>query len=143
MRHPIDPEASIGNSCVLAAGEAASDPIVDPASMAEAGGLVYVSAADPGIRRLRSGECFAYIKPGNRAVRDPASAQYARDNDSYGLTTLRNRHVRFYGRLPTRTLRAATKSESRSGKRRGWKGRAVAALADAYNCLRGTVPTPD
>lgn len=58
---------------MLAAGEAASDPIVDAASMAEAGGLVYVSDADPGIRRLRSGERFAYIKPDNRAVRDPAT----------------------------------------------------------------------
>src|ERR1700730_6878227 len=41
--------------------------------MAEAGGLRYVSDADPGIRRLRSGERFAYFKPDNRAVRDPAT----------------------------------------------------------------------
>lgn len=183
----------------LALDEATTEPMLEAAAMAHAGGLVYVCHADPGIRRLRRGSGFAYLAPDNRRVKDagtldriaklaipPAyddvwictdelghlqatgrdvrrrkqyryhpdwrslrdsakfqrmiefgdalpklrcrvrrdlsrgglprekvlaaivslldatwirvgNAEYARDNDSYGLTTLRNRHVRFLG----------------------------------------------
>ena len=36
--------------------------------MAEAAGLVYVSDSDPGIRRLRRGRTFAYVKADNRPL---------------------------------------------------------------------------
>jgi DNA topoisomerase IB len=40
----------------------------DAMEMAVAAGLVYVSDSDPGIRRLRKGSTFAYIKPDDRPL---------------------------------------------------------------------------
>jgi DNA topoisomerase IB len=42
---------------------AIKEPVAEAAEMAVAAGLVYVSDSDPGIRRLRQGNDFAYIKP--------------------------------------------------------------------------------
>jgi DNA topoisomerase IB len=61
--------------------ENASDVTSEAIEMAAAAGLVYVTDAQPGIRRATR------IRVGN--------AEYAKANGSYGLTTLRNRHVRF------------------------------------------------
>jgi DNA topoisomerase IB len=44
------------------------DAIADAVEMAMAAGLVYVSDAQPGIRRLRDGEQFIYIGPDQRRV---------------------------------------------------------------------------
>ena len=50
--------------------------MVEAAGMAVAAGLVYVSDSDPGIRRLRQGEAFAYVRPDNRPL--AAVAELAR-----------------------------------------------------------------
>ena len=47
-----------------------ADPIAG-AEAAEAAGLRYVSDAEPGIRRRRSGRGFTYLDPNGRTVRDP------------------------------------------------------------------------
>jgi DNA topoisomerase I len=43
---------------------------VDPREAAEAAGLVYVSDEQPGIRREKKGDAFAYFKPNGEAVTD-------------------------------------------------------------------------
>src|SRR6202046_1831543 len=43
----------------------------EAAQMAVEAGLVYVSDADPGIRRLRSGKRFRYLTPENRRLAAP------------------------------------------------------------------------
>ena len=50
--------------------------MVEAAEMAVAAGLVYVSDSDPGIRRLRKGKDFAYIKSDDRPL--VAAAELAR-----------------------------------------------------------------
>jgi DNA topoisomerase IB len=49
--------------------------MVEAAEMAVAAGLVYVSDSDPGIRRLRQGDAFAYVRPDDRPL---AAAELAR-----------------------------------------------------------------
>jgi DNA topoisomerase IB len=44
------------------------DAVADAVEMATAAGLIYVSDADPGIRRIRDGEQFVYIGPDQRRV---------------------------------------------------------------------------
>jgi len=44
------------------------DAIAEAVEMATAAGLIYVSDADPGIRRIREGEQFVYIGPDQRRV---------------------------------------------------------------------------
>jgi DNA topoisomerase-1 len=44
------------------------DAIADAVEMAAAAGLIYVSDADPGIRRIREGEQFVYIGPDQKRV---------------------------------------------------------------------------
>ncbi len=56
--------------------ESVSDVVAEAAEMAVAAGLVYVSDSDPGIRRLRQGNDFAYIKPDDRPL--VAAADLAR-----------------------------------------------------------------
>ena len=56
--------------------KAIKDPVGEAAEMAVAAGLVYVSDSDPGIRRLRKGKDFAYIKADNRPL--IAAAELAR-----------------------------------------------------------------
>ena len=53
--------------------EPATEPMLDAAAMAQAGGLVYVCAGDPGIRRLRRGKRFSYVGPDGRRVADAAT----------------------------------------------------------------------
>ena len=43
---------------------------LEPAGSAKAAGLRYVSDAEPGIARLRSGSSFRYKRPNGRAIRD-------------------------------------------------------------------------
>jgi DNA topoisomerase I len=47
--------------------------IVDPRDAAESAGLRYVSDAEPGIRRQRTGKGFSYVKPNGETVRDEAT----------------------------------------------------------------------
>jgi DNA topoisomerase IB len=61
------------DSSVLADHEATSEPMPEAALMAHAGGLVYVCDADPGIRRVRQGDGFAYVHPDRRRVRDSST----------------------------------------------------------------------
>jgi DNA topoisomerase I len=56
--------------------EPVNDANAEAAKMAVAAGLVYVSDADPGIRRLRKRRTFAYIKPDDRPL--VAAAELAR-----------------------------------------------------------------
>src|SRR4030088_3586645 len=56
--------------------KAIKDPVGEAAEMAVAAGLVYVSDSDPGIRRLRKGKDFAYIKPDEKPL--VAAAELAR-----------------------------------------------------------------
>jgi DNA topoisomerase-1 len=56
--------------------KAIKDPTAEAAEMAVAAGLVYVSDSDPGIRRLRKGKDFAYIKPDEKPL--VAAAELAR-----------------------------------------------------------------
>src|SRR6202171_5719488 len=59
--------------------KAIKDPVGEAAEMAVAAGLVYVSDSDPGIRRLRKGKDFAYIKPDEKPlVVGPELARIAR-----------------------------------------------------------------
>src|SRR2546423_4166171 len=44
------------------------EPVAEAAEMAAAAGLVYVPDSDPGIRRLRKGNKFAYLMPDDRPV---------------------------------------------------------------------------
>ena len=53
-----------------------TEAAAEAAEMAVAAGLVYVSDSDPGIRRLRKGDGFAYVTPGNRPL--VAAAELAR-----------------------------------------------------------------
>jgi DNA topoisomerase IB len=52
------------------------EPAAQAAEMAVAAGLIYVSDADPGIRRIRKGDGFAYVAPNDRPV--VAEAELAR-----------------------------------------------------------------
>src|SRR5438132_934203 len=72
----------------------AERPSSPEAHTAKAAGLRYASDAQPGIRRKRLGRGFAYYLPGGRRV---GNEEYARANGSFGITTLRNRHVRVIG----------------------------------------------
>ena len=44
--------------------------VADAIELTASVGLVYVSDAEPGLRRVRRGERFAYFGADNRAVRD-------------------------------------------------------------------------
>ena len=56
-----------------------SDSItVDPCEAAEQAGLMYVSDADPGIRRQKVGRGFRYIRPGGAKVKDEATLRRIR-----------------------------------------------------------------
>jgi DNA topoisomerase I len=57
MEHARAPNAAI-----------VTEVIAEAANMAVAAGLVYVSDSGPGIRRVRSGKSFAYIKPDDRPL---------------------------------------------------------------------------
>jgi len=59
-----------------AKAEPISELEAEAAEMAVAAGLVYVSDSDPGIRRLRKGSAFAYVKPDDRPL--VAAAELAR-----------------------------------------------------------------
>lgn len=59
-----------------AQAEMVTEVMAEAAEMAVAAGLVYVSDADPGIRRLRKGEAFAYIRSDDRPL--VAAAELAR-----------------------------------------------------------------
>ena len=48
--------------------KAETELMAEAAEMAVAAGLVYVSDSDPGIRRLRKGTDFAYLKPDDRPL---------------------------------------------------------------------------
>jgi DNA topoisomerase IB len=56
--------------------ESVTDVMAEAAEMAVAAGLVYVSDSDPGIRRLRQGKDFAYVRPDDRPL--VAAAELAR-----------------------------------------------------------------
>ncbi|HVR94124.1 MAG TPA: DNA topoisomerase IB [Casimicrobiaceae bacterium] len=56
--------------------ESVTDVMAEAAEMAVAAGLVYVSDSDPGIRRLRQGKDFAYVRPDDRPL--VAAADLAR-----------------------------------------------------------------
>jgi DNA topoisomerase I len=55
---------------------AIKEPVAEAAEMAVAAGLVYVSDSDPGIRRLRQGNDFAYVRPDDSPL--VAAAELAR-----------------------------------------------------------------
>src|SRR6266540_1894426 len=95
----------------------------DPAQAARAAGLRHVSDRRSGITRRRSGKGFTYLGPDGKTIRDaqelgrirslavlPAvvrllettlirvgNDEYAKENRSYGLTTMRERHVKVRG----------------------------------------------
>jgi DNA topoisomerase IB len=91
--------------------------LVDPVESARAAGLRYVSDLTPGIRRRRIGKGFQYTASDGRPIREPESLrrikrlaippawsdvwigndEYRKENGSYGLTTLLNRHVNVLG----------------------------------------------
>src|SRR5207302_132854 len=85
--------------------------LVDPVASARAAGLRYVSDQSPGLRRKRVGKGFSYTASDGRTIRDAATIvrlledtririgndEYRKENGSYGLTTLRNRHVNVIG----------------------------------------------
>ena len=56
--------------------ESVTEVMAEAAEMAVAAGLVYVSDSEPGIRRLRQGNDFAYVKPDDRPL--VAAAELAR-----------------------------------------------------------------
>jgi len=49
-----------------------SEATVEAAAMAAAAGLIYVSDAEPGIRRRRKGRRFVYVKPDGSPLTDAA-----------------------------------------------------------------------
>ena len=49
------------------------DATLEAAEFAEAAGLTYVNADDPGIRRVKKGEGFAYVDANGKAVKDAAT----------------------------------------------------------------------
>jgi DNA topoisomerase-1 len=51
----------------------AGPPELDPVKSARQAGLRYVSDADPGIERRKSGAGFVYVAPGGRPTKDPAT----------------------------------------------------------------------
>ncbi len=51
---------------------ASAETIVDPRDAAESAGLTYVSDEEPGIRRMKSGKGFRYVRSGGGKVDDPA-----------------------------------------------------------------------
>jgi DNA topoisomerase-1 len=51
-----------------AKAEPLTESMAEAAEMAVAAGLVYVSDSDPGIRRLRKGSAFGYVKPDDRPL---------------------------------------------------------------------------
>ncbi len=53
-------------------------PSADPVACARAAGLRYVSDAAPGIRRLRAGKGFRYVRPDGKPVRDAATLRRIR-----------------------------------------------------------------
>ena len=55
-----------------------SGTIVDPQDAAESVGLVYVTDADPGITRRRTGKGFSFRDPEGRTIRDKAVLARAR-----------------------------------------------------------------
>jgi DNA topoisomerase IB len=55
--------------------ENGSDVITEAVEMAAAAGLVYVSDAQPGIRREREGERFIYLRPNRRRVTRPSELE--------------------------------------------------------------------
>src|SRR5450759_310104 len=61
---------------LAAKAEIVNEVMAEAAEMAVAAGLIYVSDCDPGIRRLRKGTAFAYIKPDDRPL--VAAAELAR-----------------------------------------------------------------
>ena len=63
------------DSRALAIDEAPTEPMLEAAAMAHANGLVYVCDSDPGIRRLRRGKRFAYLRPDNKPVADAATLE--------------------------------------------------------------------
>jgi DNA topoisomerase-1 len=69
-------QAPAGDRRDPARPKAIKDPVGEAAEMAVAAGLVYVSDSDPGIRRLRKGKDFAYIKPDEKPL--VAAAELAR-----------------------------------------------------------------
>jgi DNA topoisomerase I len=69
-------QAPAGDRRDPARPKAIKDPVGEAAEMAVAAGLVYVSDSDPGIRRLRKGKGFAYIKPDEKPL--VAAAELAR-----------------------------------------------------------------
>src|SRR5437773_1842514 len=48
--------------------EQVSDVVAEAVEMAEAAGLVYVNDSQPGIRRVREGQQFGYLRPNRRRV---------------------------------------------------------------------------
>jgi DNA topoisomerase I len=50
-----------------------ADPSDPAREAAHEAGLVYTSDVEPGLRRVRRGRGFAYLEPGGRRVRDPAT----------------------------------------------------------------------
>ncbi len=60
----------------VARAEPLTESMAEAAEMAVAAGLVYVSDSDPGIRRLRKGSAFGYVKPDDRPL--VAAAELAR-----------------------------------------------------------------
>src|SRR2546425_818567 len=78
--------------------------LVNPVASAQAAGLRYVSDQSPGIRRKRVGKGFTYLESDGRTIRlledtriRIGNDEYRKENGSYGLTTLRNRHVNVIG----------------------------------------------
>ncbi len=92
----------------------------DPEADAETAGLHHVADDRPGIRRIRRGRGFSYRGPDDRPVAPRpglppervlalvvrllddtlirvGNAEYANDNDTFGLTTLRDDHVEVDG----------------------------------------------
>src|SRR5438132_119418 len=75
---------------------------VAPEESAQAAGLRYVSDTQPGIRRQRTGlphekVLAAVVRLLETTLIRIGNLAYARANSSFGLTTLRNRHVQIAG----------------------------------------------
>jgi DNA topoisomerase I len=52
-----------------------SDSLANPEAAADAAGLIYVSDASPGIRRVREGTSFVYLLPNGRRITDEIELQ--------------------------------------------------------------------
>ena len=121
----------------------------DPAVSASAAGLTYVSDQAPGIRRKGTGpKSFLYLDPRGRPLREEqalsrakvlalvvrllevtlirvGNEEYSRQNSSFGLTTLRDRHVKVSGGKAVFRFRGKAGKEHKVALGDAWLARLI------------------